>query len=154
MEGHEYLSHLSLLERHGAQLIVFLARLAGILTRSVLEEASKDVGDRGRVLVEGASEDDRPSEVSLRERSAMLVDDGSMSGEVGNGGEGRGVKGQWDCKVGVMERDERNTHRPRVTVYSVGSSYNGKSSWIVSIILPRSRLQISSNYNGYSSHNH
>lgn len=51
IEAHEYLSHLSLLRRHGPQLIVFLARLAGTLTRSVLEEASKDVGDRGRVPV-------------------------------------------------------------------------------------------------------
>jgi hypothetical protein len=80
-DGHEYLSHLSLLRRHGPQLIVFLARLvAGILTRSVLEEASKNTGDRGRVPVEGVSEEGRPSEVSLAERSDRLEYDGGMGG--------------------------------------------------------------------------
>ena len=82
INGHEYLSHLSLLRRHGPQLIVFLARLAGTLTWSVLEEASKDAGDRGRVPVEGDSEEDWPSDVSLGERSASgrLEDDGGISG--------------------------------------------------------------------------
>lgn len=71
--------------------MVFLARLAGALARSVLGEASMDVGDRGRVPVEGVSEEDRrASEVSLRERSARLEDDGSIS-EVARG-EGRGCE--------------------------------------------------------------
>jgi hypothetical protein len=87
IEGHEYLSHLSLLRRHGPQLIVFLARLAGTLTRSVLKEASRDAGDRGRVLVEGVSEEDRLSEVSLGERSDRLEDDGGMSGV---------ARGEWE----------------------------------------------------------
>ncbi len=61
IEGHEYLLHLSLLVRHGAQLIAFLARFAGALTRSVLEEALTDEGDRGRVPGEGVSGEGRPS---------------------------------------------------------------------------------------------
>jgi hypothetical protein len=80
IDGHEYLSHLSLLRRHGPQLIVFLARFAGTLTRSVLEEASKDAGDRGRVPAEGDSEEDCPSESSLVERSDRLEDDGGIGG--------------------------------------------------------------------------
>lgn len=63
------LSHFSLLRRHGPQLMVFLARLEGTLTRSVLEEASRDAGDRGRVPVKSVSEGDCPSDVSLGERS-------------------------------------------------------------------------------------
>jgi hypothetical protein len=87
MEGHEYLSHLSLLRRHGPQLMVFLARLAGTLTRSVLEEPSRDAGDRGRVPVEGVS----ASEVSLGERSNSLDDKGGISGVAG-GGESEGER--------------------------------------------------------------
>jgi hypothetical protein len=90
-----YLSHLSLLRRHGPQLIAFLARLAGTLTRPVvLEGVSKDAGDRGRVPVEGVSEMERLSTVCLGERSDRLEDDGSdtsISGwsEWGQGGERR-----------------------------------------------------------------
>lgn len=80
IEGHEYLSHLSLLVRHGPQLIVFLARLAGALTRSVLEEASRDVGDRGRVPVEGVSGEGCFSEDPLGERPDRVDDDGGISG--------------------------------------------------------------------------
>jgi hypothetical protein len=58
--------------------MVFLARLAGTLARSVLEEASRDAGDRGRVLVEGVSEEDRFSEVSLGEQSDRLEGEGGM----------------------------------------------------------------------------
>lgn len=59
-----YLSHLSLLRRHGPQLIAFRARLAGTLTRPVVPEgASRDAGDRGRVPVEGVSEVERHSAV-------------------------------------------------------------------------------------------
>jgi len=82
IEGHEYLSHLSLLRRHGPQLMVFLARLEGTLTRSVLEEVSKDAGDRRRVPVVGVSEEDCPSEGSLGEWSDRLEDDGGISGVV------------------------------------------------------------------------
>lgn len=80
IEGHEYLSHLSLLVRHGPQLIVFLARLAGALTRSVLEEASRDAGDRGRVPVEGVSGEGCFSEDPLGERPDRMDDDGGISG--------------------------------------------------------------------------
>jgi hypothetical protein len=137
IEGHEYLSHLSLLVRHGPQLIVFLARLAGTLTRSVLEKASRDAGDRGRVPVESVSEGDCPSEVSLGERSDRLEDDGGISG-VARGGVarvGRGVKGQSIC------RGEWKTHLvPRAN--GLGSDrLTGRLtmvSWIVSIIFTRS----------------
>lgn len=76
--------------------MVFLARFAGALTRSVLEGASADPGDRCRVLVEGVSGEGRPSETetSLGERSDMLEDegDGSISGVASGGwrnGDGR-----------------------------------------------------------------
>ena len=83
---YEYLSHLSLLRRHGPQFIVFLARLAGTLTWFVLEKSSRDEGDRGRVIVEVVFKKDRASEASLRERSVRLVGDGSISGGRGKGG--------------------------------------------------------------------
>jgi hypothetical protein len=53
--GWGHLSHLSLLSRHGPQLIAFLARLVGTLAPSAVEGASKDVGERGRV--EGVSDE-------------------------------------------------------------------------------------------------
>jgi hypothetical protein len=53
----KYLSHLSLLRRHGPQLIAFLARLADALTTSAAEEASRDAGVLGRGVVEGVSEE-------------------------------------------------------------------------------------------------
>lgn len=81
---------MSLLKRHGPQLIVFLARFAGALARPVLEEASADAGDRGRVPVEGASGEGRPSEASLGERSDMLEDDGDRSISGAARGEGEG----------------------------------------------------------------
>ena len=46
---------MSLLSRHGPQLIAFLARLVGTLAPSAVEGASKDVGERGRV--EGVSDE-------------------------------------------------------------------------------------------------
>jgi len=64
--------------------MVFLARLAGTLERSEIE-ASRDAGDRGRVPMEGVSEEDRLSEVSLGERSE---DDGGING-VARGERGR-----------------------------------------------------------------
>jgi hypothetical protein len=90
LKHHEYLSHLSLLARHGPQLMVFLARFAGALRRSVAEEASTEAGDRGRVLVEGVSEEGR----SLRERPDMVEDDG----DDGIDGAGRG-DGECERKV-------------------------------------------------------
>ena len=81
---------MSLLRRHGPQLIVFLARFAGALTRSVLEEASTDAGDRGRVPVEGVAEEGRPSWVSLGERSDVLEDDGENGISEVARGEGEG----------------------------------------------------------------
>ena len=151
MKDREYLSHLSLLRRHGAQLIVFLARFAGALRRSILEEASAtDSGDRGRVLVDGVSEEGRPSEVSLGERPDMLEDEGDdgmgMSGAArGGGGRGRGVKGQLICIVG-----EGETHL--ASPVPVGSSYNDR---IVSIIYRLTALsapaRVAPNYNYYSS---
>ncbi len=71
--------------------MVFLARLAGTLTRSVAEEASRDAGDRGRVPTEGVSEVDRLSAVPSGERSDRLEDDGS---ETGISGSGEGDKGR------------------------------------------------------------
>jgi hypothetical protein len=125
MKDNEYLSHLSLLVRHGPQLMVFLARFAGALTRSVLEEASTEAGDRGRVLVEGASEGGRPSEISLGERPDMFEDDG----DGGISGAGR-RDGEGECRRG------------RLTSVG-GSPCNGKLKWIVSIVYHalQSRLQ-------------
>lgn len=79
--------------------MVFLARFAGALTRSVLEEASTDAGDRGRVLVEGVSEARRPSEKSLGERPDMLDD-----GEGGMSGTGRGTVNESERSVNLYCR--------------------------------------------------
>ncbi len=72
--------------------MVFLARFAGTLTRPVVEEASRDARDRGRVPVEGVSEVDRPTADPLGELSDRLEDDGSETGiseEVARGGRKR-----------------------------------------------------------------
>jgi hypothetical protein len=79
------LSHLSLLMRHGPQLIAFLARLVGALTPSRTEGASRGAGDRGGADAEGVSEEvERLFVVCLGERSEV---DGSDSG-IRGGGEG------------------------------------------------------------------
>lgn len=76
---------MSLLRRHGPQLIALLARLAGTLTRPVvLEGASMDAGDRGRVPVEGVSEMER---LSLPDG---FEDDGSETSIGGWSKEGEG----------------------------------------------------------------
>jgi hypothetical protein len=93
MGGDEkYLSHLCLLDRHGPQLIAFLARFAGTLTRPAVKGASMDPGDMpGAEPAEGVSEVERPSTARLGERSERLEDAGSDTSisEWSEGGEGR-----------------------------------------------------------------
>jgi hypothetical protein len=80
---------LSLLSRHGPQLMAFLARLVGTLTPSAVEGASWDAGDRGRVFVEGVSEEiERLLVGCFGERSDGLEGDGSDSG-IREGGSSR-----------------------------------------------------------------
>lgn len=93
-EGDEkYLSHLSLLRRHGPQLIAFLALLA-TLTRLVVKGASRDAGVLRRApSVEGVSEVERLFTACLGEQSERLEDARSDTGtditEWAEGGERR-----------------------------------------------------------------
>jgi hypothetical protein len=73
--------------------MAFLARLVGTLTPSTVEGASWDVGDRGRVLVEGVSEEiERLLVGCFGERSDGLEGDGSDSGIRERGGRKGGEK--------------------------------------------------------------
>jgi hypothetical protein len=83
--------------------MAFLARLVGTLTPSAVEGASRDVGERGRVLVEGVSEEiERLLVGCFGEGSDGLEGDRSDSGirEGGGGSEGwkeDREKGQQRC---------------------------------------------------------
>ena len=76
--------------------MAFLARLVGILTPSAVEGASRDVGDRGRALVEGVSEEiERLLVGCFGEGSGGFEADGSNSG-IREGEVGRFVKWRED----------------------------------------------------------